>query len=56
MDYPNAFIGKSATPTPAELSATLGPTATLWDQLVTSLTTDLGIPDEEWNSLKPKYG
>ncbi len=56
MDAPNAFIGKTTMPSHAELSATLGPTAVLWEELKDSLANEQGIKDQEWNSLKPKYG
>ena len=56
MDVPNAFIGKTDQPTAEELSAALGPTSTLWRQLVDSLAKEQGIVDQEWYSLKPKYG
>ncbi len=56
MDLPNAFIGKTHEPTAEELSAALGPTSTLWHQLVDSLAHEQGVTDQEWYSLKPKYG
>lgn len=56
MDHPNAFIDKSKAPTAAELASALGPTAGLWNQLVEALTAELGITEQEWYSLKPKYG
>jgi hypothetical protein len=45
MDAPNAFIGKTTMPTPAELSA----------DLVDSIANERGL-DEKRNSLKPTYG
>jgi hypothetical protein len=56
MDTPNAFIGKPTKPTAEELSAALGPTTTLWHQLVDSLTKEHAGLEQEWHSLKPKYG
>jgi hypothetical protein len=56
MEHPNAFIGKTTEPTPAELAAALGPTYSLWLQLVETLLKEPGVTDAEWNSLKPKYG
>lgn len=56
MDHPNAFIGKTTEPTPAELAAALGQTHSLWLQLVESLLKEPGVTETEWNSLKPKYG
>ncbi len=52
---PNAFIGKSEKPTEAELAAALGPSKTLWDQLVDDLARD-GVDVQEWNSYSPKAG
>jgi hypothetical protein len=56
MDNPNAFIGRLTKPPAAELATVLGPTFTLWVELVDSITEELGITEQEWNSLKPKYG
>ena len=57
MDNPNALIGKTSEPTSEELAAVLGPTSSLWNQLVGSLAVDLGNPVQEWNSVNPqKYG
>lgn len=56
MDLPNAFIGKPAQPTPAEISAALGPTATVWTDLVDSFVRDLGVTNQEWKSSSPKWG
>jgi hypothetical protein len=56
MNTTNAFIGKTASPTTEELSAALGPTSELWHPLVDALTKEHVSRDQEWNSLKPKYG
>ena len=56
MDSPNAFIGKTIHPTPEELSAAIGPTAKLWQQLVEAITREQEGIYQEWHSLKPKYG
>jgi hypothetical protein len=56
MDIPNAFIGKSHKPTPAEIEAALGPTAHLWNELVAWFVQELGVHDQEWKSSSPKYG
>jgi hypothetical protein len=56
MDIPNAFIGKAHQPTPAELSAALGPAAPTWNDLVDWFAKELGVPDQEWKSTSPKYG
>jgi hypothetical protein len=56
MDNPNAFIGKTTTPTSEDLASVLGPTMALWDELVRQLLEEPGVTEMEWNSLKPKYG
>ncbi len=55
MDTPNAFIGKTARPTEAEVEAALGSTAALWKQLVDWLA-EQGAGESEWNSSGAKYG
>jgi hypothetical protein len=56
MDLPNAFIGKKAQPTAEEISAALGPTATLWNQLLDWFAKEQRVSDREWKSSSPKYG
>lgn len=56
MDIPNAFIGKAQKPTIREVSAVLGPSAKLWDELIDGLAKDHGVSIEEWNSFSLKYG
>ena len=56
MDIPNAFIGKTHQPTPAQLAAALGPAAHLWNDLVAWFVQELCVPDQEWKSSSPKYG
>jgi hypothetical protein len=56
MNTTNAFVGKAAIPTAEELSATLGSTSELWRQLVETLMKEHAGVDQEWHSLKPKYG
>jgi hypothetical protein len=56
MDIPNAFIGKAQKPTVQEVSAVLGPSAKLWDELVDGLAKDHGVSIQEWNSFSLKYG
>lgn len=51
---PNAFIGKKEKPTDAELTAALGKSKKLWDQLVDALA-ELA-PTQEWNSYSIKAG
>jgi hypothetical protein len=52
----NAFIGKTTQPTQKELASELGASAILWEQLVTGITGDCGITEQEWNSYSPKAG
>ena len=52
----NAFIGKRTQPTQKELASELGTTASLWEQLVTGITDDCKITEQEWNSYSPKTG
>ena len=56
MDTPNAFIGKTLQPSSEEVDANLGPTATVWKQLVDWLAADQGVAEQEWKSVSPKYG
>jgi hypothetical protein len=56
MEETNAFIDKVTNPSPAELSAALGPASAPWHQLVDSLSNEQTGIDQEWYSLKPKYG
>lgn len=57
METCNAFIGKTAQPSPAELQAALGPTATLWDDFVAWMASELGVATQEWKGvLSNKYG
>ena len=52
---PNAFIGKTKPPTEVELTAVLGPTRGIWDQLVAQMKS-AGAADREWNSYSVKAG
>ncbi len=52
----NAFMGKLAKPSGAELDAALGASKVLWDQLVTALRSDTPALTPEWNSYSPKAG
>jgi hypothetical protein len=56
METPNAFINHATQPTPAELTAALGPAATVWNNLLTSLAGECGLTVQEWNSYSPKAG
>jgi Protein of unknown function (DUF3788) len=53
---PNAFIGKKAKPTTADLTAALGPSKELWDELLKNLAKQCKLVDHEWNSYSPKAG
>jgi hypothetical protein len=52
----NAFVGNSKKPTDAELSAALGPSKKLWDQLVSELAGEIGADVQDWSSYSPKAG
>jgi hypothetical protein len=51
----NAFIGKPKRPTEAELSAELGASKALWDELVADLAAEHKLT-QEWNSYSKKAG
>ncbi len=53
---PNAFIGKSHSPTVAELAGALGPAKELWDGLLASLASEHKLTVQEWNSYSLKAG
>jgi hypothetical protein len=53
---PNAFVGKSEKPNNHELTAALGPTKALWDELASGLARENQIDVQEWNSYSPKAG
>lgn len=56
MDSPNAFIGKKAHPTSAELTTALGSTLQVWEELIEWLAVEHGITDQEWTCSGAKYG
>jgi hypothetical protein len=56
METANAFIDHAAQPTPEELAAALGPTATIWNKLVGRLADEYGLSVQEWNSYSLKAG
>jgi hypothetical protein len=56
MENLNAFINHAAQPTPEELAAALGPTATIWNELVQCLADNYGLSVQEWNSYSLKAG
>ncbi|MGA3144701.1 MAG: DUF3788 domain-containing protein [Verrucomicrobiota bacterium] len=53
---PNAFIDKPKKPTAAELTAALGPSKALWDQLLAGLADEHNLTVQEWNSYSRKAG
>jgi Protein of unknown function (DUF3788) len=56
VDISNAFIGKVSKPTTKEVSAALGPSAKVWEQLVDELAQKHGVDVQEWKSYSPKHG
>ena len=57
MAVTNAFIGKTEQPSPEELTAALGPSEKLWEELVQWMATELGATTQEWKGVVPKkYG
>jgi hypothetical protein len=56
VDIQNAFIGQAKKPTPAEVSAVLGPSAKIWQQLVDWLAEEQGVTVQEWKSYSIKHG
>lgn len=52
----NAFIGKKEPPSSEELSAALGPSTKLWEELVSGMEADHITDGREWNSYSPKVG
>jgi len=56
VDIQNAFIGQAKKPTPEEVSAALGPSAKIWQQLVDWLAEEQGVGVQEWKSISLKYG
>jgi Protein of unknown function (DUF3788) len=53
--FRNAFIGRAKEPTDCELTAVLGATKALWDQLVAELAGEQKLT-REWNSYSIKAG
>jgi hypothetical protein len=52
----NAFIGKQEPPPDDELSAALGSSKALWDQLLSELAAEYGLTACEWHSYSQKAG
>jgi hypothetical protein len=53
---PNAFIGKTAEPTDAEIEKALGTAKPIWDGLIAEMEALHKIAIQEWNSYSPKAG
>jgi len=56
VDIANAFIGRAGKPTAEEVSAALGPSARVWQQLVEWLAEEQDVAIQEWKSISLKYG
>jgi len=56
MMLPNAFLNQTKKPTDDELSAALGPSRALWDQLLAEMAGELDVTIQDWNSYSPKAG
>ena len=57
MEVLNAFIGRTEQPSPEEISAALGPTASLWNEFVEWMAATLGAGTQEWKGVcVKKYG
>ncbi len=57
MDTANAFLGRANAPSDAEISAALGPAASLWSALIDEVTADAGKLTQEWKGIfVNKYG
>ncbi|MBS1804639.1 MAG: DUF3788 family protein [Acidobacteria bacterium] len=57
MEYSNAFIGKSDTPTHAEVAEALGEKVKLWDEFIAWMSEKEGVSDQEWKGVVvKKYG
>jgi hypothetical protein len=57
VEVQNAFIGKAEQPSPAEVSAALGPSAGPWNELIDTMANKLGVATQEWKGIYVhKYG
>ena len=52
----NAFAGYTKAPTPKQVREALGPSQSLWNQLLADLARALGLKTNEWNTSAPKRG
>ena len=55
MHATNAFIGRIAQPTDAEIASALGPALDLWRLFIDWLSKQ-GVREQEWKSSSTKYG
>jgi len=53
---PNAFIGRAAEPTDADIAKALGAVKPVWDRLITGLEAEHGVAIREWKSYSLKTG
>jgi hypothetical protein len=57
MEYRNAFLGKAERPGDAELAATLGKAAPLWEEFIDWMAKIKGVSAQEWKGIYVnKYG
>lgn len=57
MELVNAFLGRVEKPTSAEVAKVLGPTETLWANLIHWVAEELGAKEQEWKGIYVhKYG
>jgi hypothetical protein len=52
----NAFLGKAAQPSEADIERALGRAKPVWDQLIAELASEHGLTTREWKSYSAKYG
>lgn len=52
----NAFVGRAAAPTDADLTEALGAARGLWDAVVADLAARHGATERAWHSYSPKAG
>jgi len=55
VDTSNAFIGKTTTPTPEEVTTALAETNEIWKMLLEWFA-EQGVAEQEWKSFSIKYG
>jgi hypothetical protein len=52
---PNAFVGRTKTPTEADLREALGAAKPVWDRVMVDMARELELT-HEWKSYGPKFG